>query len=160
MKPRSSCTLLFTSLLVLSLACHGNKNEQTASSTTDAPVLVDDISTATAAGSPGGTAIVPSVAAGTTVAVILQDGHIAIKGQTIPPGPAILTVENGGTQVHNLFIEGEGISRAAGDNLAPKETTTVDVVFRPGTYTLYCPVLDHRKKGEEETITIAAPAPR
>jgi hypothetical protein len=156
MKSRSLCTLLFTSLLLFGLACK-NKPEQSTATTTDTPVLADDASTATAPGSPGGTAVVPDVVSGTTVVVVLEDGHIALQGQSIPPGPAVLTVENGGKQVHNLYIEGEGINRAAGDTIPPKTTRTVDVVFKPGTYTLYCPVLDHRQKGEQETITIAAP---
>jgi hypothetical protein len=159
MKPRSLCTLLFTSLLLFGLACK-NQTEQatnTATTATDTPTMADDTATATAPGSPGGTAVVPDVVSGTTVVVLLQDGHIAVQGQAIPPGPAVLTVENAGTKVHNLYIEGEGISRAAGDTIPPKTTRSVDVVFKPGTYTLYCPVLDHRKNGEQETITIAAP---
>jgi uncharacterized cupredoxin-like copper-binding protein len=68
----------------------------------------------------------------------------------------VLTVENRGTQVHNLFIEGEGINRAAGDTIDAGKSATVDVVFKPGTYTFYCPVLNHRESGEQTTVTIAA----
>lgn len=124
------------------------------------PTATSDTATATAdathPGSPGGTAVVPDVAAGTTVLVMLEDNRIAMREQAIPPGPAVLTVQNAGTDVHNLFIEGEGINRAAGDNIPQGGTATVDVLFKPGTYTFYCPVLNHRENGEQLTMTIAA----
>jgi plastocyanin len=113
---------------------------------------------ATHPGSPGGTAVVPDVAAGTTVTVVVTEGSVAVQGQAIPPGPAVITVQNGGRERHNLFIEGEGISRAAEEIIDAGGTRTVDVVFKPGTYTFYCPVLNHREQGEQTTITIGAGA--
>lgn len=97
------------------------------------------------------------VSAGTTVLVVLEDNSIAIRGEAIPPGPAVLTVENGGSMGHNLYIEGNGMNRAAGDMIEVGKTATIDVVFHQGTYMLYCPVLDHRAKGEQTQVTIAAP---
>jgi hypothetical protein len=70
----------------------------------------------------------------------------------------MLTIENRGPGVHNLFIEGEGISRAAGDTIAANGSATIDVSLRPGTYTLYCPLSDHRQKGEQVRITIGGAA--
>ena len=40
--------------------------------------------------------------------------------------------------------------------------TNINVTLAPGTYTLYCPILDHRQKGEELKLIIKppkAPAP-
>ncbi len=145
----------FTFLLVVffSLACH---RETAATDTTASTDTTDttDTATATHPASPGGTSLVPDVASGTTVLIVVTEGSVAVQGQAIPPGPAVITVENGGKERHNLFIEGEGISRAAGDILEPGTTRAVDVIFKPGTYTFYCPVLDHRQKGEQTTITI------
>ena len=143
--------LLFSALLVFTLAC--NKHDEPATAT-DSAIDTAATETSTSPASPGGTALVPDVDAGTTVLVMLSDGSIAVREQSIPPGPAILTVENRGTGVHNLYVEGEGISRAAGDNIAAGASATVDVNFKPGTYTLYCPVLNHREKGEQVTVTI------
>lgn len=151
--------VLFTLLTLLgSVACSrekmtGSVNE-TAAPTDTAGTASE---TATHPASPGGTALVPDVAAGTSVMVLLEDNSLAVRSQAIPAGTAVLTVENRGTGVHNLFIEGEGLNRAAGDNIAAGGSATVDVVFRPGTYTFYCPVLNHRENGEQATITIAAP---
>jgi hypothetical protein len=149
-------------LLTLLVAACGSEDKPAAvaDSTTDTASTASDpgsdTASATHPGSPGGTALVPDVTAGTTVLVILEDNSLALPGQPIPPGPAILTVENRGANTHNLFIEGEGINRAAGDTLAAGASRTVDVLFKPGTYTFYCPVLKHRDNGEQATITIGA----
>ena len=148
--------LLLAALLVSSIAC---KRTETVTDTAATAVDTAATESATHPASPGGEALVPDVDSGTTVLVMLSDGSIAVREQTIPPGPAILTVENRGTGVHNLFVEGEGISRAAGDNIAAGGSATVDVNFKAGTYTMYCPVLDHREKGEQVTVTVGTSAP-
>jgi uncharacterized cupredoxin-like copper-binding protein len=150
-------SLLLAVLLVISAACRNEHADP--ADTAGTAVNTSATESATHPASPGGEALVPDVVSGTTVLVMLSDGSIAVREQTIPPGPAILTVENRGTGVHNLFIEGEGISRAAGDNIAEGASGTVDVNFKAGSYTLYCPVLDHRQKGEQVQITIGGTAP-
>lgn len=159
MKHRS---LILTLLLIFlaALACR-EKPEEKKETWLGTPADTSGTAAATAdathPASPGGTAVVPDVSAGTTVLVVLNDNSIALPGQPIPPGPAVLTIENGGTETHNLYVEGEGINRAAGDNLVPNATTSVDVLFKPGTYVFYCPIADHRQKGEQVQVTIAAP---
>lgn len=157
MRNAAFAALLVHSLVLLT-ACTEPEAKQdppelaTANTETTVPSVTD---TATSPASPGGTALVPDVEAGTTVVVLLEDGRIAVQTQSIPPGPAVLTVTNGGKTVHNLFVEGEGISRAAGDPIPEGATVTNDVIFKPGTYTFYCPIEQHRQKGEEVTVTIA-----
>ena len=154
---KHAVTLLLAVALVLLGAC---KAENAANDT--APALVPPQQSATDSAthpaSPGGAAVVPDVSSGSTVIVVLTEGSIGIQGQTIPPGPAVITVENRGKEVHNLFIEGEGISRAAGDTIAEGSSSTVDVTFKQGTYTFYCPVLNHRELGEETKVEIGTPA--
>lgn len=153
---KNAVTALLISSLMLFGAC---KNNESATNTAASDTMdTTETASATHPGSPGGTALVPDVVAGTTVLVLIQDGSIAVREQAIPPGPAILTVENRGTDVHNLYVEGEGISRAAGDAIPAGQSATVDVNFKPGVYTLYCPITDHRTKGEEVKVTIATPS--
>jgi uncharacterized cupredoxin-like copper-binding protein len=153
-------------LLLVVMACRAETPEEkkttwlgTPEPTATAGTAADTTAAATAThpGSPGGTAVVPSVAAGTTVLVMLNNNSIAVREQSIPPGPAVLTIENRGTDVHNLFIEGQDLNRAAGDAIPEGQSATIDVNFKPGTYTLYCPVGDHRTSGEQVQLTIAAP---
>jgi uncharacterized cupredoxin-like copper-binding protein len=99
----------------------------------------------------------PEVAAGATVIVMLQDGLIAAPDEPIAPGPVVFTIENRGTEVHNLFIEGAGVDRAADAPVSPGETTSLDARLEAGTYTLYCPILDHRTRGEEVQMTVQQP---
>lgn len=156
---------ILVGLLLVVLACKETPEEKketwlgTPEPTATAGTAADTTAAATGThpGSPGGTALVPDVEAGTTVLVLLNENSIAVREQAIPPGPAVLTVQNGGKEVHNLFIEGPDISRAAGDTIAQGGSATVEVNFKPGTYTLYCPVAKHRENGEQATVTIAAP---
>ena len=154
MKQRNSIAIALL-LLAVFAACQRAKTES-ASTTTTAGVETDTAS-ATHPASPGGTALVPDVTSGTTVLVVLEDNSLALPGQPIPAGPAVLNVENRGSQVHNLYVEGAGISRAAGDNIEAGKSATVDIIFQPGTYAFYCPVPNHRENGEQTTLTIAAP---
>ena len=156
MKQRILFALLLT-LLVAAACSRETTSTDTTATTPDTVNTATETASATHPASPGGTALVPDVAAGTSVLVVLEDNSLALPGQTIPAGPAVLTVENRGTGVHNLYIEGEGINRAAGDTIPAGGSATVDVLFKPGTYTFYCPVLNHRENGEQATITIAAP---
>src|SRR5688572_10829022 len=154
MKNQTVLPLLLLASLFLFGACRSEESTATDTTTDVATDTQSETASATHPASPGGTALVPDVAAGTTVIVVLEDNSLGLAGQPIPPGPAVLTIENRGTQVHNLFIEGAGIDRAAGDNIQAGGSATLDVLFRPGTYTFYCPIPNHRQNGEEAKITI------
>lgn len=120
-----------------------------------------DITSDTAGAAPDTTG--PEAKAGTTVLVTLNDNLIAVQNpDAIPPGPAVFTITNAGKEVHNLFVDGPGVQKAAGDNMVSGKTTSMNITLAPGTYTLYCPILDHRQKGEELKLIIkppSAPAP-
>jgi plastocyanin len=163
------CEVMKRSLIAVLLfalaACRGETDAEKKTTWLGTPNPTDSSTTtagdtgatasATHPGSPGGAAIVPDVDAGTTVLVMLNDNSIAVREQAIPPGPAVLTVENRGTEPHNLFIEGPGVSRAADSPIAEKGSATVDVTFTAGTYVLYCPLADHRQNGEQVQVTVA-----
>ena len=99
-------------------------------------------------------AVPPEVEAGTTVVVALNDGHLATRESAIPVGPAVITVMNAGQEVHGLHVEGPGVQKALEGTLGENESGTVEATFQQGTYEFYCPVLDHRQKGETLTVTI------
>jgi uncharacterized cupredoxin-like copper-binding protein len=156
---------LFAALLLVVMACREETAQDKKTTWLGTPNPGDTASTtagdtsatasATHPASPGGTAVVPSVAGGTTVLVMLNDNSIAVQEQAIPPGPAVLTVENRGSEPHNLFVEGPGVSRAAGSPIAEQGSATVDVTFAAGKYVFYCPLADHRQNGEQVEVTIA-----
>ena len=156
---RSLAALCLSAALFASACGSEDKKDQTwlgtpnPTATTAADTAATD--SATHPGSPGGTAVVPDVAAGTTVLVLLETNSIGMQEANIPKGPAVLTIENRSADVHNLFVEGPGVSKAAGDAIAAGQSASLEVTFQPGTYTFYCPLADHRQKGEEKQLTIA-----
>ena len=134
-------------LLILAAACGGEKKD-------DGPWL-DPAASSTTTMPPPGTA--PEVETGATVLVTLNDGSLATQQASIPRGPVVLTIANAGKEVHGLHVEGPGVSKALDSTVAGGAGGTMEVVFQSGTYELYCPVLDHRSKGESLTVTVPTP---
>ena len=156
-------SLILSTTLLVTAACGGGEKKETTwlgtpppdgTTSTETAGAATGTDTATHPGSPGGTAVVPDVAAGTTVLVMLETNSIAVREQSIPKGPAVITIENRSADAHALTIEGPGTS-VASDNIAAGQSGSLEVTFQPGTYTFYCSILDHRTKGEEVTVTIA-----
>jgi uncharacterized cupredoxin-like copper-binding protein len=75
--------------------------------------------------------------------------------RTAVPGEVTFSVTNAGTMEHNFEVEGEGIEKAFDTNLKPGETRNLQVNLPVGTYIVYCPVDDHKKRGMQLEIRIA-----
>jgi putative hemolysin len=149
----------FTSVLavlaLLFLACPSKHNEVAK------PLGDPNSETAGAANpaSPGGTALVPETKAGQTVLVTINDGTIDVANHDqIAPGPAVVTVTNASKNVHNLFIDGPGVQKAPDHDIAGGGVANINVDLQAGKYTFYCPVLDHRTKGESIELIVKSPA--
>ena len=144
--------------VLVASACRTETTEATIATDTTTAVPDTVVTAATAddpthPASPGGERIIPEATAGSTVVVMVHDGRIVLPTQAIPPGPAVVTVTNQGASTHDLHIEGPGVA-VAGEPLPPGVSRPINVNFQSGTYTLYCPILDHRQKGEQATLTI------
>lgn len=153
---KRSLFVLLLLCLALVIACKDEKKETWLGEATPNPTATETTGTGdnpTHPASPGGTAVVPDVTGGATVTVMLEDGRITPPAEAVAPGPAVVTVTNGGKETHNLHIEGPGVS-IAGDPLPSGNSRPIDVNFQAGTYTLYCPILKHRENGEQVTVTI------
>ena len=70
-----------------------------------------------------------------------------------PPGTYVFRAVNSGTVEHALEIEGEGIEEET-EEIAPGESTELEVNLDPGTYKLYCPVGNHEERGMTGTLTV------
>lgn len=156
--------VLLAVLMVSFVAACGDREEPAVTETATDTVMGTAVGTvaaetdtagAASPASPGGTALVPSTASGTTVVVLLEDGRIAVQTSAIPAGPAVLTVTNGGTQVHSLAAEGPGnVSKMLEEPIDRNVRNTLDIDLVRGTWTFYCPVGDHRARGESVEVTI------
>jgi hypothetical protein len=95
---------------------------------------------------------------GTTLDVILGD-YTIIGNLTAPAGGVRLRAVNQGGIVHNVGVRRGPIS----GNIQPKKTLTIDLgVLAPGTYELYCDLVDplnHVEEGMVAPLIITEPSP-
>jgi uncharacterized cupredoxin-like copper-binding protein len=74
---------------------------------------------------------------------------------TVPPGPVTFSVTNAGTMEHNFEVEGQGLEKKFDAALKPGETRSLQVDLPAGTYTVYCPMDDHRQRGMQLELKVA-----
>ncbi len=87
------------------------------------------------------------------IEVKLDDYSIAMPG-TLSAGPTMLKVINVGQADHNVEFEGGGIERKLPRDIAPGESDTLLIDFRPGSYYVYCPVGHHENYGMHMELTV------
>jgi uncharacterized cupredoxin-like copper-binding protein len=63
-------------------------------------------------------------------------------------------MSNDGDTTHAIEIDGPGVEDQASDTAGPGGTASVTVTLKPGTYTIYCPVANHRAMGMQTTFTV------
>ena len=60
---------------------------------------------------------------------------------------------DGNGMPHDVAIEGDGVD-ATGEVVQPGGVSEVSADLKPGTYTFYCSVGQHRQAGMEGTLTV------
>ena len=123
-----------------------------------APITLSPAPGAPAAGTPGAPATSPQPAAGTrTVHVVLSEWSVRPSENNFAAGPVLFHVMNEGQHTHSLEIQ-RGSDEWVTQPIPPGGTGTVTVNTTPGSYTLYCPIVDaqgnHRQRGMQTTITV------
>lgn len=75
---------------------------------------------------------------------------------SVQAGTVSFEISNVGEMEHSFAIEGPGMED--GDelesSLAPNESFTYTAELEPGTYTVWCPIGNHRGEGMEATIEV------
>lgn len=87
------------------------------------------------------------------VEVRLADGKIEMPS-TVESGKTAFVVINAGTSKHNFRVVGEGVEEKFINAVEPKESKTLHVNLKPGTYTVYCPIGEHGEEGMKTTLTV------
>ena len=157
---------LFTLAAVLALVCAGlglaacegldEREPEEVGVEQGAAALDEEVTAEPAAGGEyfDGEAAPETPATGTAIVEVRLHGRTIEMPGSLPPGETTFTVTNTGDTEHNFEIEGNGVERELESNLAPGETGELTVTLEPGTYTVYCPVGNHREEGMVTTLRI------
>jgi uncharacterized cupredoxin-like copper-binding protein len=92
-------------------------------------------------------------AEGTAVEVVLSEFTIEMP-TSVPAGSVAFDIANSGAMAHNFEIEGEGIEESLDEDLDPNQAESLTVELAAGTYTVYCPIGDHREQGMEVQLEV------
>jgi hypothetical protein len=89
------------------------------------------------------------------ITAALSEWTIRLSDASVPAGPVVFTVTNGGTIPHAFEVEGRGTERATG-LIQPGASATLALTLQPGTYEIYCPVGQdsHKKLGMDAHLQV------
>jgi plastocyanin len=91
---------------------------------------------------------------GATVQVSATEFAFDPADPKVKAGRVKFEMSNDGQAPHAIEIEGQGVE-AKTDTVNGGETASVTAdLTKPGTYTMYCPVGDHRQQGMEGEVTV------
>jgi hypothetical protein len=73
----------------------------------------------------------------------------------IRPGPAIVELVNYGEDDHDLALRRIGGTRTYRIGVvAPGQTRSLEARLRPGRFTLWCTLADHKSRGMRATLVV------
>jgi plastocyanin len=89
------------------------------------------------------------------VQVTAVEYSFTLSRTTVPAGKVVLQFVNHGQDEHNLnVLPQEGELAGQIPNTASEHVVNQEVELRPGTYTLFCTLPEHEKKGMKATLTV------
>jgi plastocyanin len=93
-------------------------------------------------------------ATGETVEIVATEFAFEPSSVTVDAaGEHTFTLTNEGEFPHALEIEGGGVEEES-EEIGPGEETELTVSLDEGTYTIYCPVGDHREQGMDGELVV------
>jgi plastocyanin len=105
----------------------------------------------------GGTAAGTAVGEPDLIHIPLREWTIRVAKSPIRAGRTTFHAMNEGTYQHAVEIEGNGQEWKV-DPIRPGGTATLTANLTPGTYTVYCPIVDthgnHQKRGMTTTLVV------
>ena len=87
------------------------------------------------------------------VNVTITDGGVQMPG-SLRPGKTAFIVTNSGKQNHNFEIEGENLDKSFWFAIAPKNSKTMQVDLKPGSYEAHCSVGEHANKEAKVKLVV------
>jgi uncharacterized cupredoxin-like copper-binding protein len=152
-------TRLFTSIAVLAaagaLAAGCGSDDDGDAGDAAAPATAE--TTATESSADAGASASASGSGDTLTLAATEDGGLGFdkKALSAKAGTVTLTMDNpsGDQMPHAIAIDGNGVDED-GEVVQPGGKSTISVDLKPGKYTFYCPVGQHRQNGMEGTLTV------
>ena len=87
------------------------------------------------------------------VPVTITDGGVQMPA-SLRPGKTAFIVKNTGKQKHNFEIEGEHLDKSFWFAIAPKDSKTMQVELKPGSYEAHCSIDDHANKEAKVKLVV------
>ena len=102
----------------------------------------------------------PAAAQSQAVAVTLTEWKVGMSRDTVRAGSVTFRVNNAGTVGHQFFVLGDGVSKGTRD-IAPKQSATLTIALKSGTYEVYCSMSDesHKNAGMKNTLVVIPAEP-
>ena len=85
--------------------------------------------------------------------VTITDGGVQMPA-SLRPGKTAFIVKNSGKQKHNFEIEGEHLDKSFWFAIAPKDSKTMQVELKPGTYDAHCNIGEHANKEAKVKLVV------
>ncbi|MGH7483084.1 MAG: hypothetical protein ACRELV_13090, partial [Longimicrobiales bacterium] len=89
------------------------------------------------------------VAGEADVTATLTEWQITLSSESVAPGTVMFQVTNEGEYEHAFEVEGNG-EEFETDPIAPGSSATLTADLSPGTYEVYCPIVDEEHGSHEE----------
>ena len=74
--------------------------------------------------------------------------------QELTAGKQSFHITNNGKELHSFAVEGNNVQTRLPGEVSRGAESHLDVDLPPGTYTVYCPVANHRQRGMELQVTV------
>ena len=85
----------------------------------------------------------------------MEFAPLTLSRTTVPHGKVIFQFVNSGEDEHNLNVAaGEDSLAGSVPNTPSKGVRELEVELRPGSYTLFCSMPEHEKKGMKATLVV------
>jgi plastocyanin len=87
--------------------------------------------------------------------VVAREFSFTLSRTHLPAGQAVIELANFGQDPHDLRVQRIGARHIAGTRVvAPGSRAELAVLLRPGRYSLWCSVADHRARGMRATLVV------
>lgn len=104
-------------------------------------------------------AVTASSARAQDVTVTLSEWRMRFSQDSVPAGNVTFNLVNRGVIAHALQITGPGVDKSS-RQINTKETATLTVTLKPGTYEVSCPLAEgsHKMAGMSKTFVVTGAA--